>query len=67
MTLTALRELPLLEGVDESELVRVAGRCRWVWHQPGEIIVRQGEANTDFFVVVRGQVEVQLEGEIPTR
>ncbi|MDF2629418.1 MAG: hypothetical protein K0R39_3249 [Symbiobacteriaceae bacterium] len=61
------RELPLLAGVSEPELERLADRCRWTWHQPGEVILRQGEAGADFCIVVRGQVEVLLEGEMDTR
>ncbi|HYF96218.1 MAG TPA: patatin-like phospholipase family protein [Symbiobacteriaceae bacterium] len=67
MTLEALRELPLLSGLDEVALEQLADYCRWTWHQPAEVIVRQGEAEIDFFLVVRGQVELLLAGEVPTR
>ncbi|HWI51390.1 MAG TPA: patatin-like phospholipase family protein [Symbiobacteriaceae bacterium] len=67
MTLAALRELPLLAGVSDSDLALLADHCRWAWHQPGETIVRQGEAQMEFCIVVRGQAEVQLAGDLPTR
>jgi predicted acylesterase/phospholipase RssA/CRP-like cAMP-binding protein len=67
MTLAALRELPHLASMDDEALVQLEAHCQWHWHQPGEAIVRQGEPGTDFYMVVRGQVELMLEGEIPTR
>jgi predicted acylesterase/phospholipase RssA/CRP-like cAMP-binding protein len=62
-----LRELPLLAGVSGPELERLADHCRWTWHQPGECIVKQGQVSSEFCIVVRGQVEVLLEGDAPTR
>lgn len=67
MSLAALRELPLLSAISDAELDRLDGHTRWLWHQPGETVVRQGQEGVDFYILVRGQVEVLLEGESPTR
>lgn len=67
VTLTALKEIPLLAPLNEADLAELEGYSTWSWYQPGEAIVRQGQAAGDFCIVVRGQVEVLLEGETPTR
>lgn len=67
MTLTTLREVPLLSPMSEGDLAALRGQSDWAWYQPGEVVVRQGQAVADFFLVVAGQVELVLEGEVQTR
>jgi predicted acylesterase/phospholipase RssA/CRP-like cAMP-binding protein len=66
-TLAALRELPLLASLTETDLALLAEHAAWDWYQPGDLVMRQGEACADFCLVVRGQVELLLEGDTPTR
>ncbi|HEY3367688.1 MAG TPA: patatin-like phospholipase family protein [Symbiobacteriaceae bacterium] len=67
MTLAALRELPLLAPLSDSELDMLHGQYDWAWYQPGEVMVRQGQAAGDFCIVAEGAVELLLEGDMPTR
>jgi NTE family protein len=67
MTLAAFRELPLLASLTDGDLGVLEEHAAWVWQQPGDVIVRQGEACSDLWLVVRGEAEVLLEGDIPTR
>lgn len=58
---SALRAIPLLAPLSEAELLILRGRCAWAWYQPGEVIVRQGQALVDFCIVASGKVELLLE------
>jgi glutamate/tyrosine decarboxylase-like PLP-dependent enzyme len=57
-SLTELRQIPLFDGLDESQLmwVRSSGRTRRV--NSGESVVRQWEVDRDFYVILEGTAEV---------
>lgn len=63
----SLRQLPLLADMTEDDLGLLQGHCEWLWLQPGETIVRQGQPALDFYIIARGQVEMALEGDVRTR
>lgn len=67
MSLTALRELPLLAPLSDTELDMLRGQYAWAWYQPGEVVVRQGQAGGDFCILAEGSADVMLEGDIVTR
>ena len=67
MTLTTLRQVPLLSPMSEGDLAALRGQSDWAWFQPGEVVVRQGQAVADFFLVATGQVELVLEGDVRTQ
>jgi CRP-like cAMP-binding protein len=66
-SLAALRELPQLAALGDEALGALESCAHWLWLQPGEVAVRQGETGSDCYFVARGQVELVLEGDIPTR
>lgn len=66
-SLAALRELPQLAALGDESLGALESCAHWLWLQPGEVAVRQGETGTDFYFLARGEVELILEGDIPTR
>lgn len=59
-----LAEAPLLAGVDEAGIGLIAERALEVGFGAGQVIVRQGEVGTGFFLVVSGAVRVVRDGEI---
>ena len=50
--------VPVLHGLGEPELDRLAMRILITRYLPGDTIVRQGDRGDRFYVVVDGQVEV---------
>ena len=69
MTLTRDRKTellaaaPLLAGVDEVGLARIADRTVEVAFAPGHVIARQGEVGTGFFMIAAGEVRVIRDGQ----
>ncbi len=69
MTLTRDRRLdllaaaPLLDGVDDDGLARIADRVIEVEFAPGHVIARQGEVGTGFFVIASGGARVVRDGK----
>jgi CRP-like cAMP-binding protein len=61
-----LEALPLLHGLGETELDRLAARLLVTRYLPGDTIVRQGDPGNRFYIVVDGQVEVIREGTATT-
>ena len=53
---------PLFAGIDADGLARVSDRVVEVEFAPDQVIVRQGEVGTGFFVVARGAVRVVRDG-----
>ena len=61
--LALLKEVPLFRGLDAAHLRRLAELATEVHATDGERLLRQGEAGDEFFVVLRGQVVVDRDGE----
>jgi porphyrinogen peroxidase len=61
--LDLLGTVPLFQGLDASQLARLAGLATEVQATDGEILMRQGERGDEFFVVVSGNVAVEREGQ----
>ena len=61
--LALLGEVPLFRGLDASQLYRLAELAADVQAADGEILMRQGEAGDEFFVVISGNVVVEREGQ----
>jgi CRP/FNR family transcriptional regulator, cyclic AMP receptor protein len=53
---------PLFAGVDEAGLAKVAERAIEVDFAPGQVIARQGDVGTGFFIVASGSVRVVRDG-----
>ena len=59
-----LRETPLFADVDEAPLRELVARGEIVDLEPGEVLIRQGDAADALFVVLDGELEVtRLSGE----
>ena len=57
-----LAATPLFAGIDASGLERIGDRVVEVGFAPDQVIVRQGEVGTGFFVVASGGVRVVRDG-----
>jgi CRP/FNR family transcriptional regulator, cyclic AMP receptor protein len=55
---------PLFAGVDADGLARIALRTVEIDAAPGQVIARQGEIGTGFFVVVEGAANVIRDGDV---
>ena len=58
-----LAATPLFAGIDGPGLSRIADRVVEVEFAPDQVIVRQGEVGTGFFVVASGGVRVVRDGQ----
>ena len=56
--LAPLRRIPLLAGLDDTELGRLAAVAETVELAPGTILLREGEAGDALFVVLTGELAV---------
>ena len=61
MTVDRLREIPVLEGLGDEELARLAGAGRERRLSPGEFLFYEGERATAFHLVLDGQLETTRE------
>lgn len=58
-----LSRTPVFGKLDPKVLARLGGSARPMLFSPGESIIRQGEPDTDLYVLERGLVEVFVAGE----
>jgi len=58
LNLDTLRRIPLLHGLNESELRQIADVIRLRDFAAGEYIIRQGDNSRDLWIVLEGQCEV---------
>jgi len=56
--LEPLRRIPLLAGLDDSELARLAAVAETVELEPGAVLIREGDAGDALFVVLAGELAV---------
>ena len=57
-----LRNVPVLAGLDDESLERLAGQVRGVHVRAGNWIMRRGDAAESVFIVRTGRLEVVDEG-----
>src|SRR5262245_37360075 len=58
LNLDTLRRIPLLHGLNESELRQIADVIRLREFAAGDYIIRQGDQSRDLWIVLEGQCEV---------
>src|SRR5471032_401577 len=58
--LTFLNSLPLFTGIPASDLESIHRMCRQQRYKPGAVILRQGDAGADLYIVREGEVAVRL-------
>lgn len=56
-----LRGLPIFEGLGDGELRKIARLFTQKLFRPGEQIFKKGDSGDSAFVVMRGQIDIQLE------
>ena len=64
--LSALRQVPILAGVSDASLERVARACKWQEFEAGEQLVQYQDPSTDVFFLTAGKLRVivySLEGK----
>jgi putative iron-dependent peroxidase len=61
--LDLLRTVPLFQGLDASQLDRLADLATEIRAADGEVLMRQGDSGDEFFVVASGHVVVEREGQ----
>ena len=57
MDLAPLRRIPLLAGLDDAELGRLAAVAETVELAPGAVIIREGDTGDSLFVVLAGELD----------
>lgn len=55
---TWLKRVPLLQGLSNHDLSRVANALGTAEYAPGDVIVRQGDAGDKFYIIEKGEVAV---------
>jgi CRP-like cAMP-binding protein len=55
-----LRQMPLFSAMDDAEINLLCARLQAREYEPGQAIVRQGEAGEHFYIVAWGAVEVEM-------
>jgi hypothetical protein len=56
----ALREIPVLTGLSDTELALIAPRLRRAGYKPGEIVIRQGDRDRSVYIVASGTTTVRV-------
>ncbi len=56
-----LRGLPIFDGLGDGELRKIARLFTQKLYRPGEVVFRKGDSGDEAFIVMRGQVDIQLE------
>jgi len=57
-----LRQVPLLEGIDESELVRIAPLSDEIEVAAGAVLTEEGTPGADFYIILTGTATVTRQG-----
>jgi cAMP-dependent protein kinase regulator len=61
--IAALRSIPLLSGVSDKDLKKLAGNLRERTYSDGETVVEEGAGGIGFFFILKGQADVSIRGE----
>jgi CRP/FNR family transcriptional regulator, cyclic AMP receptor protein len=63
-----LAEVPLFEGLSKQQLRRISSLMTRIERPAGQVLTREGEHGSEFFIVLEGEVEVrQADRVIATR
>jgi len=58
---TALAAHPFLEGLPESDLTKLANQAFEVRFQPEQIIFREGDPSSFFYLIITGHIALELQ------
>lgn len=62
--LELLKRTPLLAGLNQHDLEEVGRLADEVDAKAGKVLMRQGEAGSEFFVIVDGTVRIERNGKV---
>lgn len=63
----ALKKVPLLAGLGDRELQRLAGQLHERKFPAGSTAVSEGATGTGFFVIAEGEAEVEIGGQVRSK
>jgi CRP/FNR family transcriptional regulator, cyclic AMP receptor protein len=63
----ALKKVPLLAGLSDRELERLAGQLHERKFPAGSTVVSEGATGTGFFVITGGEAEVEVGGQMRSK
>jgi CRP/FNR family cyclic AMP-dependent transcriptional regulator len=63
----ALKKVPLLAGLSDRELERLAGQLHERRFPAGSTVVSEGATGTGFFVITEGEGEVEVGGQVRSK
>ena len=63
----ALKKVPLLAGLGDRELQRLAGQLHERTFPAGSAVVSEGATGTGFFVITEGEADVEIRGQARAR
>jgi ribosomal protein S18 acetylase RimI-like enzyme len=58
----AVHDLPLFAGLGPEQIARLAGVCSVATFEPGEVVFREREADSQMHVVLQGEVAISMAG-----
>lgn len=58
-----LDRVGLFSGLDEEQVLRLAGACGHTTYTAGETIFREGDQCSDMFLILDGTVEIRMDGQ----
>ena len=59
----ALKSVPLLSGVSDKDLKKLAGTLRERSYDDGEVVVEEASGGIGFFFILEGNADVTIRGE----
>ena len=59
-----IRAVPLFSGCSKKELKQVSMMADEIDFKPGKVLIKEGSPGREFFVLVRGMVDVSRGGEL---
>ena len=54
----ALRRLHFFSNFKDDEIQEMLDNSSWIKHKPGETVIREGETDSSFYIVITGEVDV---------
>ncbi|MEA3354648.1 MAG: cyclic nucleotide-binding domain-containing protein [Campylobacterota bacterium] len=61
-----LKSINLFSEIPESDLLKVAMKLEPVECETGSVIIKQGDIGSSMYIVVRGEVDVDINGQVVT-
>jgi CRP-like cAMP-binding protein len=59
-----LRNVPLLQSLEQGEICRIADALEPVSFNPHETVIRQGDVGDSFYIIIEGEADVYVDGKV---